>query len=126
MFNAARMCVGIALRRSCANVTGTTSVRAALVATGNANVTFTRGVADYTREKPHMNIGTIGHVDHGKVLLYSNGRVHPSLCCRKMYLSDDSYIFYIQNGNLGASISISISIYLSIKLSNYLTNDLDR
>ncbi|NLL49985.1 MAG: elongation factor Tu, partial [Eubacteriaceae bacterium] len=22
--------------------------------------------AKYTREKPHVNIGTIGHVDHGK------------------------------------------------------------
>ena len=25
--------------------------------------------AKYTREKPHVNIGTIGHVDHGKTTL---------------------------------------------------------
>jgi elongation factor Tu len=23
----------------------------------------------YTREKPHCNVGTIGHVDHGKTTL---------------------------------------------------------
>ena len=26
-------------------------------------------MAAYTREKPHVNIGTIGHVDHGKTTL---------------------------------------------------------
>ncbi|NMC56030.1 MAG: elongation factor Tu, partial [Eubacteriaceae bacterium] len=25
--------------------------------------------AKYNREKPHVNIGTIGHVDHGKTTL---------------------------------------------------------
>lgn len=29
----------------------------------------TRGFADYIRDKPHVNIGTIGHVDHGKTTL---------------------------------------------------------
>lgn len=28
-----------------------------------------RGYADYVRSKPHCNIGTIGHVDHGKTSL---------------------------------------------------------
>lgn len=28
-----------------------------------------RGFADYIRDKPHLNIGTIGHVDHGKTTL---------------------------------------------------------
>ncbi|KAH7285921.1 hypothetical protein KP509_33G051100 [Ceratopteris richardii] len=28
-----------------------------------------RGMATFTRTKPHMNIGTIGHVDHGKTTL---------------------------------------------------------
>ncbi|EEB99440.1 hypothetical protein MPER_00887, partial [Moniliophthora perniciosa FA553] len=28
-----------------------------------------RGYATYNRTKPHMNIGTIGHVDHGKTTL---------------------------------------------------------
>ncbi|KAG7099286.1 translation elongation factor Tu [Marasmius oreades] len=28
-----------------------------------------RGYASFNREKPHMNIGTIGHVDHGKTTL---------------------------------------------------------
>ncbi|MEE9204628.1 MAG: GTP-binding protein, partial [Nitrospirales bacterium] len=27
--------------------------------------------AKYERRKPHMNIGTIGHVDHGKTTLTS-------------------------------------------------------
>jgi elongation factor Tu len=26
-------------------------------------------MADYTRTKPHVNVGTIGHVDHGKTTL---------------------------------------------------------
>ena len=28
-----------------------------------------RGFADFVRDKPHMNVGTIGHVDHGKTTL---------------------------------------------------------
>lgn len=28
---------------------------------------FARSYAVYQRTKPHVNIGTIGHVDHGKV-----------------------------------------------------------
>lgn len=28
-----------------------------------------RGLATYERNKPHLNIGTIGHVDHGKTTL---------------------------------------------------------
>jgi elongation factor Tu len=28
-----------------------------------------RGFADFDRSKPHLNIGTIGHVDHGKTTL---------------------------------------------------------
>ncbi|KAJ3367452.1 translation elongation factor Tu [Kappamyces sp. JEL0680] len=28
-----------------------------------------RGMAEYKRSKPHVNIGTIGHVDHGKTTL---------------------------------------------------------
>lgn len=36
-------------------------------------VSPTRWYSDrvFTREKPHMNIGTIGHVDHGKTTLTS-------------------------------------------------------
>jgi translation elongation factor EF-Tu-like GTPase len=26
-------------------------------------------MADFDRSKPHMNVGTIGHVDHGKTTL---------------------------------------------------------
>ena len=29
------------------------------------------GTKSYKRDKPHMNIGTIGHVDHGKTTLTS-------------------------------------------------------
>jgi len=29
----------------------------------------TASFATYSREKPHLNIGTIGHVDHGKTTL---------------------------------------------------------
>jgi elongation factor Tu len=31
--------------------------------------TLTRGFAEFNRTKPHVNIGTIGHVDHGKTTL---------------------------------------------------------
>ncbi|PKS05268.1 hypothetical protein jhhlp_008639 [Lomentospora prolificans] len=30
---------------------------------------FARGYAEFKRDKPHVNIGTIGHVDHGKTTL---------------------------------------------------------
>ena len=34
------------------------------------NLTATRGfAANFDRSKPHVNIGTIGHVDHGKTTL---------------------------------------------------------
>ncbi|KAK9468953.1 P-loop containing nucleoside triphosphate hydrolase protein [Lipomyces arxii] len=32
-------------------------------------VRTSRGLATFSREKPHVNIGTIGHVDHGKTTL---------------------------------------------------------
>ncbi|KAJ8084085.1 translation elongation factor Tu [Marasmius tenuissimus] len=34
-----------------------------------ATISATRGYASFSRAKPHMNIGTIGHVDHGKTTL---------------------------------------------------------
>eukprot|EP00536_Pseudo-nitzschia_multiseries_P016235 jgi/Psemu1/220646/e_gw1.1052.10.1 len=47
--------------------------RAAAQATGNGNLlrlTLCRGfAAEFDRSKPHVNIGTIGHVDHGKTTL---------------------------------------------------------
>ena len=30
--------------------------------------------AHYERTKPHVNIGTIGHVDHGKTTQFDEGR----------------------------------------------------
>ncbi|KAG5359639.1 Elongation factor Tu [Yarrowia sp. C11] len=35
----------------------------------NNKVLFARGYAAFDRSKPHVNIGTIGHVDHGKTTL---------------------------------------------------------
>jgi len=29
------------------------------------------GFAKYVRDKPHINVGTIGHIDHGKTTLTS-------------------------------------------------------
>ena len=31
----------------------------------------------FNRTKPHVNIGTIGHVDHGKKSVPGNDRPHP-------------------------------------------------
>jgi len=42
------------------------SSRATRAAVARANV---RGMATYERTKPHLNVGTIGHVDHGKTTL---------------------------------------------------------
>merc|ERR1719253_264843 len=37
---------------------------------GPSSVFLSRGMAEeFQRDKPHMNIGTIGHVDHGKTTL---------------------------------------------------------
>jgi len=30
-----------------------------------------RSFSKYVRDKPHINVGTIGHVDHGKTTLTS-------------------------------------------------------
>ena len=38
-------------------------------ATGPAPATSLRCLSTYDRSKPHMNVGTIGHVDHGKTTL---------------------------------------------------------
>ncbi len=43
---------------------------------GNKNVNLTRvsaarSLSTYDRTKPHLNVGTIGHVDHGKVCNYA-------------------------------------------------------
>jgi hypothetical protein len=30
-----------------------------------------KGFCKFSREKPHLNVGTIGHIDHGKTTLTS-------------------------------------------------------
>ncbi|KAH9622249.1 hypothetical protein KSS87_011772 [Heliosperma pusillum] len=35
----------------------------------SSNLSFLRSMATFTRTKPHVNVGTIGHVDHGKTTL---------------------------------------------------------
>eukprot|EP00966_Prymnesium_polylepis_P269575 6227200-Prymnesium_polylepis.1 len=41
-----------------------------LASRGRAPVqVFSRSMAAWQRTKPHVNIGTIGHVDHGKTTL---------------------------------------------------------
>lgn len=37
---------------------------------------FKRGFADFVRDKPHVNIGTIGHVDHGEFAIHSQLKQH--------------------------------------------------
>lgn len=36
----------------------------------NIPLTF-KNFCKYSREKPHINVGTIGHIDHGKTTLTS-------------------------------------------------------
>ena len=59
----------------------------------------------YVRDKPHINVGTIGHVDHGKTSLTAaitkgkmNGCIVPEALCIKdfgFYVQHDSQSFYI-------------------------------
>merc|ERR1719237_1322803 len=56
-----RLCGGFAASRASA------PPRAAGLWLRSATRSFAIGV--YSRDKPHMNIGTIGHVDHGKTTL---------------------------------------------------------
>ncbi|GLE07903.1 hypothetical protein PINS_up018732 [Pythium insidiosum] len=45
-------------------------LRRLLAQTGaSAKSVAQRGMATFDRSKPHVNIGTIGHVDHGKTTL---------------------------------------------------------
>ena len=48
----------------CQILVSSNAVRVPLV-----NSIVSRGYADFSRSKPHCNIGTIGHVDHGKTTL---------------------------------------------------------
>jgi len=66
-----------------------------------------RSYADYIRNKPHINIGTIGHVDHGKTSLTAaitkglflvfvlggvlGGSHHCSVCAEKGHAKYTSY-----------------------------------
>eukprot|EP00041_Stephanoeca_diplocostata_P008220 m.118844 g.118844 ORF g.118844 m.118844 type:complete len:440 (-) comp17225_c0_seq1:311-1630(-) len=72
MFNfglaAQRLCAGVALRSSVANPASIKAAAAVVVGTSASRI-FGRGLADFERNKPHLNIGTIGHVDHGKTTL---------------------------------------------------------
>lgn len=45
------------------------SSRLVAAATTGSNDCFSRSFATFERTKPHINIGTIGHVDHGKTTL---------------------------------------------------------
>lgn len=48
--------------------TKTTSMVASKVNNNRFTLNLSRGfAAEFDRSKPHVNIGTIGHVDHGKV-----------------------------------------------------------
>jgi elongation factor Tu len=38
------------------------------------NLLVSRGMAEYKRAKPHINIGTIGHVDHGMAGILTTGK----------------------------------------------------
>merc|ERR1719215_1259516 len=46
-----------------------TAARQSLMVPRQAAAVRNFAVGVYTREKPHLNIGTIGHVDHGKTTL---------------------------------------------------------
>jgi elongation factor Tu len=35
------------------------------------NNSFFKNFCKFTRDKPHINVGTIGHIDHGKTTLTS-------------------------------------------------------
>lgn len=78
------MALRLAARRASTNVRSTTADSFKLSSTLRAAVAHrgprlpggennaSSGVAElstYTRSKPHVNIGTIGHVDHGKTTL---------------------------------------------------------
>jgi len=54
------------LSRRCAMPSSSASKKLAAAASAND---FTRNFATFDRKKPHINIGTIGHVDHGKTTL---------------------------------------------------------
>ena len=40
-----------------------------LVSTGRLYNPLSYNFAKYARTKPHINVGTIGHIDHGKTTL---------------------------------------------------------
>ncbi|MDD4074079.1 MAG: GTP-binding protein, partial [Candidatus Pacebacteria bacterium] len=45
-------------------------------------------MAEFTRTKPHLNVGTIGHVDHGKTTL--SAAILHSLALRNGGVSEKS------------------------------------
>lgn len=51
------------------NIVGAVRTRVGAGLVAKARLPATRGYAAFDRSKPHVNIGTIGHVDHGKTTL---------------------------------------------------------
>ena len=61
---------GVGVRRMLAGNNPLTAAAAATVASSSASdYLASRTFATFDRSKPHINIGTIGHVDHGKTTL---------------------------------------------------------
>ena len=53
-----------------------------------------RALATFTRNKPHCNIGTIGHVDHGKTTLTAALTTVCNAFCRVQCMSSCVWLLY--------------------------------
>jgi hypothetical protein len=47
------------------------------------------GLSTWNRVKPHVNVGTIGHVDHGKTTLTAAITKASAFCCGMLSCSPD-------------------------------------
>ncbi|KAK7058903.1 translation elongation factor Tu [Paramarasmius palmivorus] len=61
--------IGLAVCKAASRSFASVSFSRFSVSKFSVTIASRRGYASYTRAKPHMNIGTIGHVDHGKTTL---------------------------------------------------------
>jgi GTPase len=106
------------------NVVSRSAQRSSVRTFLNGNVSPLRFFATFERTKPHVNIGTIGHVDHGKTTLTA---AITMVLAEKGCVLYFSYLLPCNHVRFISMITIELTIpILLIKLTSNFLSDLQR